>query len=360
LEKDFKTLFKETYLTNRENFSALNSIPKISNLETLISSYLRLPTTEKLEKVLGDFSLAEMTKITLGADTIFSLNTGATPTFDNTSLLGKYIAETGAWVDKRAFPVNPDNNKILGPTKLIVAVSIKSFPTFLKYFNLPEFLFHYHQPSQGTLKLFYRGHVGTYAKVSNPIAINDISMGTIFPMIMFKTSEGERVNNFFEMGKINAELGQYPWNLVGFCGQGGGYNSCTHWVANIPVGDELVENYTFPGKVDSYAYRRVKQSDEGLTYQLGDYEYKKNKKYTPAQKWLIESVWKQGGKSNQQLSLLLDDKVGQVQGLWANPGYVAYRLLGTVSSERVPIVFVMTKDHTKKISDKWFPDINAY
>jgi hypothetical protein len=70
-----------------------------------------------------------------------------------------------------------------------------------------------------------------------------------------------------------------------------------------------------------------------------------------------------------QLSELLGDTSGtatnlevqaNVQGEYANPGYVATRLTGNVTTDRVPVIFLLVDDVTKEIPANFDPRIRAY
>ncbi|MCB0351775.1 MAG: hypothetical protein KDD38_11365, partial [Bdellovibrionales bacterium] len=298
-----------------------------STVSSRIVEFLRSPSEKTFLKVLGDNSLQEMQEYMYGAD---PLNPSAE------SLLGQYIKETGAATLVRTFPQTGKARR-QGTPKLVVAISSETAKKYHKYFDKPEFLLHYHYPEQGTLQFGQAGVIGSYGSLSRNDFVRFTELGTIVPHIVLKTTEAGRARNFFRLGARNIEIALTPWLLTGYCAMGG-YSSCTHWVGNIPIGDEKVESYTFPGKIDRFAHNEVSKKPQTQILQpYNDYVDDKN----------LTSVWTVPG--HMQLWEVLGLRGPQIGGLLASPGFVAHVLSARTSVERVPVVFLVVKDHKAPI-----------
>lgn len=208
------------------------------------------------------------------------------------SKLGRYLQKTGASTLLRNFSTNTNEEGARrGPERLVVAVSAKSFQTFKKIFfdenAQSDSLAHLHTPEQGTLLALSKGHIyhwgsslaesirlpdGTstvviHREYSSPLRIPKI--GTVIPAILLSASEAGRVQQFLHLLTRDLDAARHPWMIPAmsnakfsrYCAMGG-YNSCTHWLMNIPAGDDLVSKYLFPGKVDAYAYNKVEKAPQ--------------------------------------------------------------------------------------------------
>jgi hypothetical protein len=268
------------------------------------------------------------------------------------SLLESFIKDTKAHYSLVKFRKGPsqDNHDYqrFGQTKLLVQIKRESIDSFRKYFSREEFFYHYHSVAQGTLNTLHKGNYGSYGKHGNPLAFRS---NTLLPAMIFSTSEGERLTNYFKLRMVTTEDMLRPWVISNFCGKGGGYDSCTHWIGDIPVGEVLVKQYTFPGKVDRHARRDVEVTQDGIVFDIKPYD-----KACHSFSNMHEDVsrcWKAKGRANMQLWEVLGDREGQVGGYFANPGYLLYRLTAHVSNSRIPIVFYMSdsdSDFSKKFS----------
>lgn len=303
-----------------------------ATLNSRIRDYLKNKQSRNyFMRLLGDNTLAEVQNIFYGADPL-------SPSAD--SLVGQYLAETGASTVVRTFSRKEDGSTVQeGAPRLAVAVSNSTLAVFQKYFSRPEFLFHYHTPDQGTLEFGQGGMRGSYGTARYPITY---SVDVLMPFIVLKTTEAGRAKNFFALGEVQNNAAQLPWSLLNYCATGG-YNSCTHWVANIPLGDEKVDEYTFPGKVDPHAHNNV--GPEPQSKPLEQYHGYENDKF-------LSTVWSVPG--HMPLWQVLNVRNAQVGGYLANPGYVLHVLTGWTDVDRVPVVFVMVNDHKEQLS----PDFN--
>ncbi|MES2767661.1 MAG: hypothetical protein V4596_00830 [Bdellovibrionota bacterium] len=298
-----------------------------------------------LGRLLGDMTLKEVQLLTYGKNPL-------KPSPE--SLLGQYIAETGAQSIVTRFSLGP-NRKNFGESRLVVAVSRSSFAKYLEFFKKTNFLIHVHTPHQGTLHVAQNGLFGSYGRLQYQFRFPRI--GTIMPHILLSTTEANRSANFFKLGTMNEYLAQHPWELkskddVSYCARSG-YSSCTHWFGNIPIGDKTVDGYKFPGRVDEHADSEV---PTGRQYKkLVPYDVESM--YAETAK-LVQLVWKTPG--NEQLASVLGLERQNVAGEFASPGFVAVSLTAAAPVERVPVVFLITQNHQAEIKPDFDPSIHAY
>jgi hypothetical protein len=329
-----------------------------SQIESRIDDVLSAPNANTLRRALGQLSFDEIKTHMHGGNPL-------APTAD--SLLGKFISETGASTLVKRFKVKPDSEE-LGPERLVVAISDLNFAEFKKIFaDRIDLVMHNHTPGQGTLYVQHQGHFNKYTQMGYA---NDFRLGsqenTILPTILLSTSEAQRMKQFFNLGSLSTDLAKNPWQLPGYCATGG-YGSCTHWFANVPLGDTLVDRYTFPGFVDQYAYNHL-PSINGVPVDpaidaaprvqvLGPYADLPG--YSEAQMALVRRVWK-SPKGNEQLASLLGVLDHASRGEMASPGFTAMTLTGSATVERVPVVFLRVNDHRTPINPNFDPQMNAY
>ncbi|MFZ4715863.1 MAG: hypothetical protein ACOYL6_19225, partial [Bacteriovoracaceae bacterium] len=176
------------------------------------------------------------------------------------SILGKFIAKHQAATLRRAFSHGPGYTTF-GQEKLVVAVDATMIED-LKLLMADEHLFmHHHTPDQGTLFVGHEGRGYHYGGSFEPAPY--MSKGTILPTVFLSSTEAQRMAQYMKgLNNDNTKtLVQKPWLTNTYCAVGG-YTSCTHWVGNMPIGDEVVNAYTFPGKVDQYAENRINPDPE--------------------------------------------------------------------------------------------------
>ncbi|MES2767660.1 MAG: hypothetical protein V4596_00825 [Bdellovibrionota bacterium] len=350
LTKLFKSLSNRKYELSESTLATilerhlLKRVPE-ETIPERVGSFLN-GAPNSLIKVLGDMTLSEVQLLTYGKDPL-------KPSPE--SLLGQYIANTAASTVVRSFSMGP-RRKSQGEKRLVVAVSEASFAEYLRLFKNVHFLIHVHTPEQGTLHVAQNGRHGSYGGLQN--ALRNSSIGTIMPHILLSSTEANRVTNFFKLGALNVggQPALRPWSLKGkddvsYCARGG-YSSCTHWFGNIPMGDKKVEGYSFPGKVDSHADRDV---PKGRQYkELVPYNFEGTKD----QLKLMNLVWQVPG--HEQLSSVLGLEHKNVSGEFASPGFVAVSLTAAAPVQRVPVVFLITKDHQAEIMPDFDPSIHAF
>jgi hypothetical protein len=326
---------KSTKSMNQKILAALkrslkNAVPKDS-IDERIESFQK-NEKDSLLRVLGQMDLKELQTLVYGTNL-------RNPSPD--SLLGQYLSSTGATTSMRAFPKGPRRSD--GEPKLVVSLSQRSFAKYKALFSTINYLIHVHSPQQGTLYVAHEGMSGSYANLQSEIRAP--SPGALLPHILLTTSEGQRARLFFALGSQSSEARE-PWDLENYCAKGG-YSSCTHWFGNIPVGDKLVEGYTFPGKVDEHAYNNVPRTPR----------YRQLREYV-SDNPLMKLVWKVPG--HEQLADVLGLQRANTSGEFANPGWVAYNLIGAADVDRVPIVFLTVGNHRKPIPRDFDLQISAY
>jgi hypothetical protein len=298
-----------------------------------------------LHRALGEMELVEVQELTHGGDPLH-------PTPD--SLLGKYIAETGAQTVIRTFSQTVAENGPQGTEKLVVAMSANSFATHQKYFGNQNFLIHTHGPQQGTLYVAFDNKTYSWAGDRGDLRFSQV--GSLWPHILLKTTEVERTRNYFALHSKNVGLAMRPWDsLQNYCARGA-YNSCTHWIANLPIGDKKVDEYRYPGFVDNYAANH-----------LPDYVQDPAKDAAPRVKALephgnpdplVQMVYQAPG--HEQLAGVLSLMPQQEAAEFANPGYVLLTLTSRTETDRVPFVFVITNDHQEPLTADFNRIVHPY
>ncbi|MFZ4714236.1 MAG: hypothetical protein ACOYL6_11005 [Bacteriovoracaceae bacterium] len=307
-------------------------------------------------RALGENNLAEVTELFHGGNAL-------APTAD--SILGKFLAKHGVTPITRAFPRGPEAiYPGVGQEKLVVPVDETMFADFAELMKDQHIFAHYHSPNQGTLMVLHENQVFHWNGKSNkPFSAMSFYPGTLFPTIFMSSTEAQRMNQYTralatEKLKLFA---QQPWRLNGYCAMSG-YDSCTHWVANIPIGDEVVGAYTMPGRVDHSASNSINPDREldklPRTQELVNYEIPGGRYLTPLEKELIERVWKVPG--NKQLAYVLNLGKAQERSELANPGWVAYTFLSRLKSDRAPVVFVMVENAKVPLAPDFNLQINAH
>lgn len=292
-----------------------------SRLEKLKSK--EVLTENEWRSILGDLSLEETHILFYGGD-INSISP--------TSLIGQYLARTGSQTSFRAFP-KKYGKKALGQKRLVVAVSADSFADFKKLI-----LSNMHYMSVvGHANVLHKGKF--YSFGGGKSEIRALGVDTPMPLVVVKTSEAQRLTRYMDLTANKLFNGWWnglkqPWELTDYCATGG-YSCCTHWIGNIPIGDKLVNAYTFPPEDRS--------GDDPVTQDLKPYA-PRNKE----EKKLVH-VWKAPG--HEQFADVIGQHEANVIGEMASPGYVIHTLLGPTSTERVPVVFMMTTDHKAKLDN---------
>lgn len=270
-------------------------------------------------RLFGDRTLKEVQKLYIGNEV------GAIAV---DSLIGKYISETGAKTKKIRYPTKPGSTT-LGQEKILIAVSANSLEQFKKILEQP-----YSMSVLGHAHVLHRGNIITHGAAKSEFRLP--SVNTPLPFLMMKTSESERLNRYMNVVVERQNESWYgttkqPWKLQGYCAQGG-YDCCTHWLGNIPLGDLRVDEYKFPGNFEN---NQGPQIQKLATYTSDDEK--------------IKQIWKVPG--HQQFSAVIGQENANLQGQFASPGWVITTLLTKTENERVPVVFWITNDHTVDIPD---------
>lgn len=277
------------------------------------------------------------------------------------SLLGRYLAETGATTVIRTFLRAPAGSihppSVPGPEKLVVAVSDRSFAAFSRYFSAEHLLIHYHTPRQNTLVLAFKGRMGSYANHNR--AMDFGTVGTLLMPILFSEAESHALTKYFNLASVDSLVVREPWILKNSSGEAyapyDGYaGQCTYWLGNIPVGAQLSDAYEHASATDPDATHPISKRlvDYSLIVKNG-----RPQTLTRRESEMLHLVWSVPGR--QQLGELLGQREAKLRGELANPGWAAYTLLGSVSTDRVPVVFRFVADHTLPIDPTFDPLIEA-
>jgi hypothetical protein len=307
----------------------------------------------KIYRALGEMNHQEVGLLLHGGNPL-------APTL--TSKLGKLINDFQLSTVVRKFDQGPGYGG-KGPEKLVIAFDANSAPEVKKIIEEIHLLTHYHTPRQGTLKMTHEGYTfGWYGRneIANDLS-SDSNQGSLIIPILLSSTESQRVRNFAKLRHIAGQTGaaEEPWKLNGYCATGG-YNSCTHWVGNIPLGDTRVQSYTFPGKVDGYASNSI-SPDEAIdrlprTKELAEYNLTAQNGNQDVVD-LTKMVWKVPG--NQQLAYTLGLARAHEGGMLANPGWVAHTFLSRLDNQRSPFVFLQTGMARDPIPLDFDPKISA-
>ncbi len=317
---------------------------KLHEIESALGFQSRLNDAISSEKInwiraLGDRTVDEVQTLVYGTNPL-----DPAPN----SMIRLYEQRLGAQGIQRNFPLGPGKQGN-GPAKMVLQLPQNDLNHFKSLFNLPEFFFHFHTPSQGTMNIMHRGKVGTYATATHEMTAPQVD--TMLPMILLSTREANRLYNYLQLGEVKTGIAQLPWTLENYCARGG-YDSCTHWFGNIPIGEALVPAYTFPGNVDRYASGA--SSRDPQTRDLADYRLNKD----PLSFFQISTVWQAPG--HEQLADVLGVREANVSGELANPGWVFHTLAALVSATRVPVVFYVPATRQENLSPEFPIRVQAY
>ncbi len=285
-----------------------------------------------LRRALGNLTLAETREIYMG-------ESGSGTSFTPDSLIGKYIAESGASVKLMDVP-DMNKQRKYSEKKLFVAVSAESFPLFAKLFSARTFM-----SSLGHGAVLQGQKVtDVWGNVSDLRAMSEF---TPLPMVILKPSEGERLHRYVSAA-LNPRYSNWdnalkqPWRLMSKDGKSyvekGGYSCCTNYWGNIPIGDKLVDSYALP------LVREYGDVPGGVRQPV---KYSKLQKWEDAEESALKHIWTVPG--HQQLSDVLGHLERNVNGEFASPGWVIQTLMGEVSTERAPVIFIFMKNHKSDI-----------
>lgn len=311
------------------------------------------------------------------------------------SLIGRYLSETGAQTVVRSFLTAPEGSQMplskLGPKKLVVAVSARSFPAFAKYFFGSQLLHFVHSdvPRHDYVGS-YEGIRGTPWGGQHFEEFKFTRAGDFVVPILLTPDEGVRAHAYFELAKVDGNLAFFPGALKNDKSEpyaASNMNNCSAWLANMPIGAELVDHYDFwsgtnDGSSPSSSYlkaysqalntapmtyidkevwqeRRVevkrwwkKKPDikivkEKVIVKVPDPNRKQYAPLTEKLKKLANDVWTIPG--HQLLGDLIGQHDARLRGEFDNMGWAGYTMLGSVNTVRSPVVFIFVDDHQKVI-----------
>lgn len=320
-----------------------------------------------IQRALGEMELDELQELVHGGNPL-------KPTPE--SLIGQYLSRTGATTLKYRFPTTAkvgDQYKTFGEPKLVIAVSAASAAIYHELFSRPEFLLQHHTPNQGTLMTVHNKVYGSYLDRDSVHDLTQVhSEGAILPHILLPSQEANRMLLISEMGSRYSFLRE-SWKVCPGYSPMGGYGSCTHWFGNLPVGRTIVRDAKHPGKIDQWASNAVSESPQigpFGSYTMEEFirnaEISMGAQSTEMRTWaneVIPLVWNNNGQgANMSLSEMLGPKELQanLDGEYANPGYVVHRLTGNVGNDWVPFVIRVVLNHQKAMDPKFDPQIDAH
>jgi hypothetical protein len=295
----------------------------------------RVGDVTALRRMLGSLTLSETRVVYMGKD-------GSGTEFTPDSLIGKYVAESGASVKLMDVP-DMNGTRDYPEKKLFVAVSAESFPLFHKYFSGRTFM-----SSLGHGAVL-QGQLVTdvWGNTSELRAMREM---TPLPMVILKTSEGERLHRYLETAtqarykNWNNALKQ-PWLLRNSKGEQyvhtGGYHCCTNYWGNMPIGDKLVDAYALP-LVNEWGGNPNAVRQPIVEHKLVQWDN--------ADEAALKNIWTVPG--HQQVSDVLGHLERNVNGEFASPGWVIQTLMGETPSDRAPVIFIFMNDHKSEIPDK--------
>jgi hypothetical protein len=365
----------ETIMSEIATLSAVNGGSPFSHLETVLRRELhnKVPAAQvdqriqlflagksPIEPVLGENTLRE-TQI------LFHGGNPEHPTPE--SLLGQYLAETGAASIVRTYntvvtkPPQPGAGPYAqgdlyaqgeapqGERRLTVAVSAETFPIWQKLFNREEMLTIF-----GHAQMVQNGKITSYSQAYGDL--HAMSAGHILPALILKTTEAQRAE-FYMNVVVNREGGggwgqqeMVPWNVEKFCSIKGGYETCTHWIGNMPIGDKRVNEYSFPGAMDAYAQNQIVDGVNDANKMRP--RIATLSPHRGAQNPRLNKLFQAPGY--EQLTSVIGQTDSNIRGEWANPGWLITSLIGHTSVDHVPVVFVFADDAKAPIDPKFVPD----
>jgi hypothetical protein len=303
------------------------------------------------------------------------------------SLVGRFLSQSqAAGVTPSTFVgtfhTEPGLQSPRGERRLYVAVDARNVKIAQEMFMMnPNLLSHYHTQGQGTLNLMHTGKQITYAQYLQPQNAGftevrgavHVTGNIAIPMIVLSSTEASRATNYFTLGTITSKArSKFPWSLQDmsdgvpaekrpYC-RTGAYQSCTHWVGEMAIGDKLVPEYKFPGdnNDDGPGAKDPFATDQKLfrTGPVGKYTH--FTKPDGRQELigtdthmdrLTRIVWTQN-QGHEQLWSLLNGEQKLKRGEFANPGWVFYSLIGTTPTERVPVVLLYRPDASQPLTDE--------
>ncbi len=316
-----------------------------SSIETRMRSLLRDPSSlMALKRALGEMTLFETQMMVNGGNAL-------APTAE--SWLGKFISETGASTVVRRFETAPGSGQ-WSEERLVVAVDAATAEKWKNTFGNEHFFGQLHTPAQGTLLVTFEGKTASWNGGGNDFRMPTV--GSLVPMLVLSSTEGGRASRYFTYGRDWNSFGRIrnPWNQAEYCVRGA-YGSCTHWFGNIPIGDRLVTEYKFPGWVDHDPYTPV--TERGLHDPAPRIDTLNPYQLAESDEALREILRYPG---HEQLSDVMGLTRQQLGAELANPGWVAYSVLGNTSADRLPVVFTFVQDARAPLQANFDLMINAH
>ncbi len=248
------------------------------------------------------------------------------------SLLGGYLAETGADTIIRSFPYAEGGKP--GPQRLVVFVSEATFPIFQKYFSSINFLYEFHEPHGHVFYSAFKDKRGGMGRLRDTFRFT--YAGVLAIPILLTDDEGKRAEQFFDLAlKVNRrdDVVLFPWRLSDgnnqpYCAPGN-EKTIADWFVRMPIGKKIP---TDTKQFRPYDLNKITPQTVALPY-LPD-----------VVRTEIQNVWT-APEGHESLAQTIGLPELEAMGPTLTPGKIGAALVGSASIERVPVVFRYVNNH---------------
>jgi hypothetical protein len=267
------------------------------------------------------------------------------------SIAGRYLRRTGSAYGVRQFQEQP-GSFTLGPPRLVIAVSPKTYPLYQELFGSSQILEQHSYPNNHAHNVlrwrdeeFLGGRPGlfpNYGTLGIPILLSEAEAYRLHRLFYLFTRYPEsevRVGNYTGY--------QYPFQIKGY-----GYppidyyNNCAAWPGLLMIGDPTSNEIVLPGNLDVDRNARPRRG------RLRCYPVPSN--IAPRDHELFKAAF--SVPAHQALWEMLGFSLAD--GDWTAAGWFSHTLLGRAGLDRVPIVVYYTDDHRAPIPNTIYPGIS--
>jgi hypothetical protein len=270
------------------------------------------------------------------------------------SVVGRYLSETGAASGLRQFQERPGSDA-LGVPRFVISVSNKTYPRYLQLFGGKNILEQLSTRSNHTYNhLRWRNEIFLGEHLTERVP----GEGTLGIPILISDSEAYRLQALFylfsQYPRSTRQLGSYSGYQFPFHIKGYGfpnvsyYNNCGSWPALLMIGDTLVDSLRLPGNLDRVPPTRPRVG------RLTDYAVPDN--IQPRDHDLFKRTFSVPG--HQPLWEMLGFRLDE--GDWTASGWSSHTLLGRAGVDRVPILVYYTDNHRKPLPRQIDPRIYLF
>jgi hypothetical protein len=313
-------------------------------------------TPDNILQVLGDLTNQETLRLYVGdrPDRVLP-----------DSILGRYLAESGALLQRRSFTekgtMAAGQVPRTGKRRYVVPVDAANFELFKKYFS-NEF----HQ----TYSVFGHAHPiweGKLLYQMGGFQVQDFNFpgkNAPLPLVLLKTTEGQRMQNFITaFQKIGRNTNQQPnfgrqgwdnparapWSYIPAVGGGrymevrSKYSCCVQYQGNIPIGDRLVTKITLPSAgIPEPGQNAWNVMDVPVEVDLHPPDYSNAPDLEP-----VKNIWTY--PLHEPFSAVLGLAQNNGQGEFASSGWLIQTLMVSAPLDRVPFVIIFTDNAKAKL-----------